>query len=190
MQEDWVRLVRNDNGPKAPGKIVYSEGDITNAVGRIAHELEERCSGQEPTFVILLKGGARFGCDLISAFKPSCKYDFIGVSSYGDNLSSSGKLEFYNYRLDRKLIDNRTVVLVDDICDSGATFAGVAAKLNNDFSPGKLFTCAMIWRDGSEFTPDLFGYHYKGDEFLVGYGLGAGELYRNLNEIVILEEDK
>lgn len=188
MQEDWARLIRNGgDSARQPGRIVYSAGDIAGAVNSVARRLADITDGQAPTFLILLKGGARFGCELIRAWPGESSYDFIGVSSYGERLASSGRVEFYHYSPDRQLIDSRTVVMVDDICDSGTTFAGVAGRLKSDFAPRVLLSCSLIWRSGAGFTPDLFGFRYDGEEFLVGYGLGAGERYRHLNDIRVIE---
>ena len=170
------------------GPVIYSSAAISAVVVSVANKLAARLDGQEPTLLILLKGGVRFGCELISALQLECSYDFIGVSSYGEALCSSGRVDFYHYRLNREQIDGRPVVLVDDICDSGKTFKAVSERIKTDFKPASLLSCALIWRDGSGFEPDFFGFHHEGDEFLVGYGLGAGESYRELNCIAVLEQ--
>ena len=175
--------------PDRPGRVVYSAEQIEEAVGGIAGRIAVRLDGEEPTLLILLKGGVMFGSDLIRAFPQGCNFDFIGVSSYGEALASSGRVDFYLYNLQRELIDNRPVILVDDICDSGTTFSAVAARVAADFAPSRLLSCSLIWRDGSGFTPDFHGFQHAGDEFLVGYGLGAGEQYRSLGEIMVLERD-
>ncbi len=174
------------NSGCAPGRVLYSAEAVNGAVRELASRIAARLGGEAPTLLILLKGGARFGCDLIRALPGKVNYDFVGVSSYGEELSSSGKVEFYLYRPERSLIDSRPVVLVDDICDSGTTFSAVSGCLKRDFAPALLLSCALIRRDGAGFTPDFHGFHYRGDEFLVGYGLGAGERYRELDEILVL----
>ncbi len=175
---------------RAPGRILYNSTQIASTVDELAVKISERLEGRAPTLLILLKGGARFGCDLIRALPGEVNYDFIGVSSYGEQLTSSGKLDFYLYRPPRELIDSRAVVLVDDICDSGTTFREVSARLKLDYKPATLLSCSLIWRDGAGFTPDFFGFHHKGDEFMVGYGLGAGESHRELGEIAVLEQSE
>jgi hypoxanthine phosphoribosyltransferase len=171
-----------------PGKILYSSAKIAGAVHDLAGAITERLDGLAPTLLIMLKGGARLGCDLIRALPGEVNYDFVGVSSYGKELSSSGTVDFYLYQPARELIDSRPVVLVDDICDSGTTFRAVTERLKRDYEPGVLLSCSLIWREGAGFTPDFHGFHYNGGEFLVGYGLGAGEHYRELEDIIILEQ--
>jgi hypoxanthine phosphoribosyltransferase len=189
VSEDRARMRGSRKGAaRVPGRILYNSAQIASAVHELAKKIEERLEGRAPTLLILLKGGARFGCDLIRALPGEVNFDFLGVSSYGNNLLSSGTVDFYLYRPARELIDSRPVVLVDDICDSGTTFSAVSERLRRDFNPEVLLSCSLIWREGAGFTPDFRGFHYSGDEFLVGYGLGAGELHRELEEIVILEQ--
>jgi hypoxanthine phosphoribosyltransferase len=170
------------------GRILYSRDEIAAAVTKIAAEIEAAARSRELTILGILKGGARFACDLMTAYEGPYFYEFISASSYGMELNSCGAVEFHHYRLDRELIDNRPVLLVDDICDSGATFGAVAGRILADYMPETLYTCSLIWREGAGFTPDMWGFHYPGREFLVGYGLGAGEHYRYLNEIRVLNQ--
>ncbi|MFC1544722.1 phosphoribosyltransferase [Gemmatimonadota bacterium] len=172
----------------SPGKVLYEKKLIGRAVMKMSRGLKKAVGKNELTFLIILKGGARFASDLMSAYDGPYYYEFISASSYGGDLNSRGAVEFQHCNPDRELIDNRHVVLVDDICDSGATFGAVAGRILAEFNPAQLLTCSLIWRDGSGFTPDLWGFHYMGEEFLVGYGLGAGEQYRYLDDIVILEQ--
>lgn len=189
MAEDRARLTGNHkDGLRAPGRILYSSTEIAAAVLAIAGKITDRTGGEALSLLILLKGGVRFGCDLIRALPGEFYHDFAGVSSYGEEQSSSGKVEFYHFQPGRELIDNRVVVLVDDICDSGATFSAVTERLRRDYKPSSLLSCALIWREGAGFTPDFHGFHYGGDQFLVGYGLGAGERYRELDGVYILDQ--
>lgn len=171
------------------GKILYCKAEIRQAVQRIAVELRKELGGSELTFLIILKGGARFACDLMTAYGGPYRYDFITASSYGMELNSCGAVEFNDFNLARELIDSQEVVLVDDICDSGATFGAVAGRILAEYAPARLITCSLIWREGAGFIPDLWGFHCLGKEYLVGYGLGAGEEFRYLEDIRILEQD-
>ena len=170
------------------GRVLYNKEAIGEAVKMMAGDLERAAGNKDLTFLIILKGGSRFAHDLMSAYSGTYNYEFICVSSYGRELNSCSAVEFHHCNPDRDLVDNCNVVLVDDICDSGATFGAVAGRILAEFSPAQLLTCSLIWREGSGFTPDLWGFHYLGEEFLVGYGLGAGEQYRYLDEIAILNQ--
>jgi hypoxanthine phosphoribosyltransferase len=175
------------SGESTPGETIYGREEIAATVRRLAGELKVRLAGEEPTFLVLLKGGARFGCALIEAWAGPCDYDFIGVSSYGRSTESTGVLEYYLYPPARELIDNRTVVLVDDICDSGKTLAEVTARLEQEFTLRRLIGCALILRAGAGYEPELWGFRHRDHRFLVGYGLGAGERFRWLEGIAALQ---
>jgi hypoxanthine phosphoribosyltransferase len=138
----------------------------------------------EITFIVLLKGGARFAFDLMNNFPADYYYDFIGVSSYQDSTCPGDSIDFFYYRLEKELIDNKAVVLLDDISDSGRTFISALGKIRNDFKPKAIKTCALILREKSEFKPDYYGFITSSDSFLIGYGLGVGEKYRHLNDIL------
>ena len=65
----------------SPGKTLYRKDEIEKAVTRIAGQLKGAAANYELTFIIILKGGARFACDLMSAFDGPYDYEFIHVSS-------------------------------------------------------------------------------------------------------------
>ena len=169
-------------------KLIFSYEKILQAVqsmaGAIQRDLSEHCSTVDAvTFVVLLKGGARFGFDLMSRYPGAFYYDFAGVSSYSEGTRSSGVVEFYHFSLRRDLIDQRVVVILDDICDSGLTFARVAERIEREFDPLVVKSCALVHRQGSTYHPDYFGLSVSGEDYFVGYGLGMGEEYRHLNGI-------
>lgn len=174
-------------------KPLFSHAMIMEGISVLAEKIYHGLAGEketpEPvTFIILLKGGARFACDLMAKYPGRCYYDFVGVSSYADKKSSGGTVDFYHFAPPRDLVDGRTVVLLDDICDSGLTFKSVAERMMREFKPGEVRTCALLRRWDSVFKPDFFAFEVCGGDFLVGYGLGLGEEYRDLNGIFTLEK--
>ena len=175
-----------------PERLLYSAEQICGGVGELAAELYRRLGPDElVTFVVLLKGGARFAFDLLSRYPGPYYYDFIGVASYGESVSPAGAVDFYHYGLNRELIDGRKVILLDDICDSGATFQAAVDRIHGDYAPVEILTCSLLWRAGSGFSPDFFAFRLDSNDYLVGYGLGAGEDFRHLKDIFTLdfEED-
>ncbi|MFH1068123.1 MAG: phosphoribosyltransferase family protein [Candidatus Glassbacteria bacterium] len=171
-----------------PKRLLYDTEQIRQAVETLAAAVFKRLGpGTPATFVILLKGGARFAFDLLSRYPAPYYYDFLGVASYGEDTDSQGIVKFYHYALDRETIDGRAVVLLDDICDSGATFRAVVDRIKTDYAPAEILTCSLVWRSGAGFSPDFFAFQLDSNDYLVGYGLGAGEDFRHLNDIYTLD---
>lgn len=165
--------------------LIYDHERILEAVEGLAKDLhrDPGRGNDAVTFLVLLKGGARFAFDLMSCFPAEYRYDFAHVSSYADNTFSQGMVEFRYFALKPELINGRLVVLLDDICDTGVTFAAVTERIRREFEPLAIRSCSLIRRAGSSFTPDHFAFEAAGDDFFVGYGLGIGEEYRHLNGI-------
>jgi len=184
---------RKEIGLSAELKPIFSHAMIMDGVSALAENIYRSLGGEkgtpEPvTFIVLLKGGVRFACDLMAKYPGRYYYDFAGVSSYADNKSSRGTVDFYHFAPRRELIDGQTVVLLDDICDSGLTFQSVAGRVMRDFKPGAVRTCALLCRGDSAFKPDFHAFEVSSGDFLVGYGLGLGEEHRDLNGVFRLAE--
>ncbi len=169
-------------------KLMFSYEQVLAGVGAMAQGVYQGLTGPEGeaaavTFLVLLKGGVRFACDLMASYPGRYYYDFASVSSYADNTYSRGVVEFSHFAPRRDLLDGRVVVLLDDICDSGLTLGSVAGRLEREFQPAAIKTCVLLHRQGAAFTPDFSVFQVSGEDYLVGYGLGMGEEYRNLNGI-------
>ena len=114
--------------------------------------------------------------------------DFMAVSSYGDGTSSSGVVRI---NLDLKQeIDDYDVLIVEDIIDSGLTL-DYLRRLLLERNPRSLRICALLSkpsRHKMDVPVDYVGFEVP-DEFVVGYGLDYGELYRNLPYIAVLKPE-
>ena len=141
-----------------------------------------------PVYLIgVLKGACIFLADLARAMKTPARLEFIGISSYGKNKTSSGQV-----RLTKDLdvvIEGHHVILVEDILDSGITLTYLA-KLMAQRKPKSLRIATLLdkpERRQSQVKVDYVGFHIP-DEFVVGYGLDYAEDYRNLKDVCILVE--
>jgi hypoxanthine phosphoribosyltransferase len=108
------------------------------------------------------------------------------VGSYDGRRETSGQI-----RITKDIeqsIENRDVVLVEDILDTGLTLAAVHALLQSR-RPRSLRTVCLLDKPARRqvnIPVDYVGFTIE-DHFVVGYGLDAGELYRNLPYVGILE---
>ncbi len=138
--------------------------------------------------VAVLKGSVMFMVDLARSIDLPLAMDFMAISSYGASTQSSGVV-----RLLKDLetdINDRHVLIVEDIIDSGLTLAYLVDQLQRR-NPASLRICALLnkpERRMSNVVVDYLGFDIP-NEFAVGYGLDYAEKYRNLPYIGVLKEE-
>ena len=145
----------------------------------------ERLVAQLPDLSQVLRGSVVFLADLIRAMDIPVECDFIAVASYGTSSRSSGIV-----KLTADLsasIEDRDVLIVEDIVDTGRTLAYLRRNLETR-RPRSLRVCALLDKVARREVPvdlDFVGFTIP-DEFVVGYGLDYAGLYRNLPYLGIL----
>ncbi len=167
-------------------EILFNEEQIQKRVKEIAAQLDEHFKGEQITFLCILKGSFMFFSDLLKYIKADVRIDFMQVSSYGSSTTSSGSIKIKK-DLDVD-IENRNVVVVEDIVDSGITLSNLKEYLLSK-KPKDLKICAFLdkyERRVTDIDVDYIGYKIE-DNFVVGYGLDYDEKFRSLPYIGILE---
>ena len=169
-------------------KVLLSAEQIHERIQAMGAEIDRDYPDGEPVYLIgVLKGACIFLADLARAMKTPARLEFIGISSYGKNKTSSGQV-----RLTKDLdvvIEGHHVILVEDILDSGITLTYLA-RMMAQRKPKSLRIATLLdkpERRQSQVKVDYVGFHIP-DEFVVGYGLDYGEDYRNLKDVCILAE--
>lgn len=154
-------------------------------LGRI---LSDEYRGLNPLVICVLKGAVPFMADLIRQMDIPCEMDFMAVSSYGSSTQSSGVVRILK-DLDTP-VQNRHVIVVEDIMDSGLTLSRLVELLKHrDAASVKVVTLLdKPDRRKVDISPDYSGFTIP-DEFVVGYGLDYAEKYRNLPFIGILKPE-
>ena len=167
-------------------EILLTEEQIAARVKELGEQLTAEYQGKELVVVALLKGCAWFVTDLTRAMDLPMRVDFMVASSYGDGTTTSGKV---NVKLDLSCdIEGKHVLLVDDIIDSGVTFAAISDMLK-ERKPASLKTVALCDKAARRINgldADYVGFVIP-DEFVVGYGLDYAQDYRNLPYIGVLD---
>ena len=166
--------------------VLITEEQIKQRVQEMGEQLSKEYAGKRVIIICLLKGAAYFACDLSRAMSIPVRMEFMVASSYGNSTSTSGSVAV---RLDvADDIAGMHVLLVDDIIDTGLTFAKVKALLETK-KPASVKTIAMC--DKEERRKNGMHADYVGftipDEFVVGYGLDYAGDYRNLPFIGVLK---
>jgi hypoxanthine phosphoribosyltransferase len=166
-------------------RILISRRQLASRVRRLALHIERDFAGQDLVIVPILTGTVMFLADLLRNLSLPLRLDFVGVSSYRHR-TTPGKLIFTKeLQLD---IRGRSVLLVDDILDTGTTLARVVAKLQTQH-PRSLKTCVLLDKRARRRHPieaDYVGFAIP-DLFVVGYGLDFAERYRNLPFLAVLK---
>ena len=162
-----------------PGEVLVTRERLTERVREMAAEISADYAGRDLLVIGILKGAVFFTADLVRELTVPCEIDFMSVSSYGSATHSSGVV-----RITKDLdvaIEGRDVLLVEDVIDSGRTLRYLMRNLSAR-DPASLETCALLSKPAADRL-DL-GTRYVGfrlpDVFVVGYGLDAGERFREL----------
>lgn len=167
-------------------KVLLTKEEIDARVSEMGQQITEDYAGKDLVVIILLKGAAWFATDLTRAIDLPLRVDFMVASSYGDGTSTSGSVKV---RLDiNENINGKHVLLIDDIIDSGVTFAAISnmLKLQKPASLKTVALCDKADRRINGLEADYVGFKIP-DEFVVGYGLDYAGDYRNLPFIGVLK---
>jgi hypoxanthine phosphoribosyltransferase len=143
-------------------------------------------TGQDLLLITVLKGAVIFVTDLARAIPVPTQFEFMAVSSYGSSTSSSGVVRILK-DLDRD-INNRDVLIVEDVVDSGLTLSWLSRNLSTRH-PRSLRVCTLLRKpDAMHANVDIayVGFDIP-NEFVVGYGLDYDERYRDLSYIGTLD---
>ena len=166
--------------------VLLTNEQLQKRIKELGEQLCKDYAGKKVVMIVLLKGAAYFATALSLAMNMPLRMEFMVVSSYGNGDETTGNVAV---RLDIKdEIAGKHVLLVDDIIDSGLTFANIK-KLLSTKHPASIKTVAMCdkrERRQNGFEADYVGFKVP-DEFVVGFGLDYAGDYRNLPYIGILK---
>ena len=160
-------------------RIVYSEEDIQRRVREMAREITDSHEPGEELLVLgLLKGSFIFMADLVRNIHHPLQLDFLVASSYGNATESSGDVRLL-YDPEASL-GGRSVILVEDIIDSGNTLNRLIPLLEAR-GPSSLEVCALLHKRVAKLDREVKWVGFDAPlEFLVGYGLDYSENFRHL----------
>jgi hypoxanthine phosphoribosyltransferase len=169
-------------------EVLIDEQTLQARVAELGAEITRDYEGREPLLVGVLKGAIFFMADLMRRIELPCEVDFMAISSYGAGIDSSGVVRILK-DLDAS-IENRNVLIVEDIVDSGLTLSYLLRNLEAR-RPASLEICALLTKP--ERRENDVHCRYVGFEipnrFVIGYGLDFAERYRNLPYIAVLRDE-
>ena len=171
-------------------RVLLSQEQIQSRVQEMGRQIAWDYRGKNPAMVCILKGAIMFYTDLLRAMPIQLSMDFMAVSSYGKRTKSSGEVEI---RKDLSTsIENRHVIIVEDIIDSGYTLTYLTRMLAAR-GASSIKICTLLDKPsrrapGITLKSDYYGFEVP-DAFVVGYGLDYNEAYRNLPYIGVLKSE-
>jgi hypoxanthine phosphoribosyltransferase len=167
-------------------KILIPEAKLKEKIAELGRKISNDYKGKVPILISVLKGSFIFIADLCRVITIPVIFEFMAVSSYGTSMQSSGVV-----RITKDLdcnIENKDVIIVEDIIDSGRTLNYLIKNLKAR-NPKTLEVCALLDKNVPGKVKNQV--RYKGfdipNEFVVGYGLDYSENYRNLPFIGYIE---
>ena len=168
-------------------RVLFSEDVILEGIDQVARAIVERFDGRDFTVVSILKGSCIFSADLIRRIPVPLELAFVSASSYRDKITS-GELEISFFPTGE--IEGRSLLLVDDILDTGQTMSRLKAEFLAR-GASEVATCVFLdkpSRRAVELDAD-FKVLEVDDLFVVGYGLDFNGRYRNLPYVGVLRPE-
>ena len=160
-------------------QTLISAEEIHTRVQALGAQIRADYPDQTLTLIAVLKGSFIFLADLVRAIPGNVRVEFLGVASYHGGTTSSGAVQITQDL--RSEIGGQVCILVEDIVDTGLTM-DYLLKMLEVRGPKALKVAALLDKPSNRETAvqvDYVGFSIP-DEFVVGYGLDLGELYRNL----------
>ncbi len=169
-------------------KILITKRQIKSKIKELAKEISRDYEGKIPLLIAVLKGSFMFLADLVRELSIDIEIEFIELSSYGKSTESSGEVRVIKWL--KKEIENRDILLIEDIVDTGLTLSSLLNKIKKN-SPSSLKVCCLTSKPARreiDVPIDYLGFDVP-NKFIVGYGIDYNEIYRNLPEIYYLENE-
>ena len=170
---------------------LVSQKEIEEIVTKIADQINAEYANSQKKLVLIciLKGSVMFTSELMKKITLPVEMDFMKVSSYGSQTTSSGII---NIHIDIKRDDISDVdfIIIEDIIDSGRTLSHLVKYLSEK-GANSVKTCTLLDKPSRrtvDFTPDYCGRQIP-DKFVVGFGLDFNEKYRNLPFVGVLKPE-
>lgn len=168
-------------------RLLIEAAEIDKAIAEVAQKMNEDLKNDRPLFLSILNGSFMFTSDLLKQITiAGSEVCFIKIASYAGTCSSGKVRELIGFNKD---ITNRTVVIVEDMIDSGKSMSYLLESLKSK-NPAKIIVSAMFYKPEALVCPvpvDYYAMQLKND-FVIGRGLDYNDLGRNYPDLYVLDE--
>jgi hypoxanthine phosphoribosyltransferase len=167
--------------------VLFGREDIRRRIDQLGRDITGDYEGRAPVLISVLKGGSVFLADLMRHVHLPIAIDYMSISRYGGAAESMGRVRIVkDLEVD---VGGRDVLIVEDIVDTGLTLSYLITVLESR-QPASVEVCALLDKSVRRITP--LPIRYVGfdcpDVFVVGYGLDFQERYRNLPDILAVQD--
>lgn len=166
--------------------VSMPEAKILQRVAEVAADISRDLEGQRPIFLAVLNGSFIFAADLLRAVSIPCEISFVRMASYSGTVSTGKVKELLGLKED---IEGRTVVVVEDIIDSGLTMKELIQTLQAKHPADIRIASLLVKPDNMkvDLKIDYRCFDIPND-FILGYGLDYDGYGRNLRDIYTVVE--
>jgi hypoxanthine phosphoribosyltransferase len=161
--------------------------DIEYAISTVASDMNRDLKDSDPLMICVLNGSFMFAADLMKKLTFPCQITFVKLSSY-EGTQSTGKVKSVIGLTES--IKDRTIVVLEDIIDTGVTMTHVLKQLN-ELGPKEIKVAALFYKPDvcrCEISIDYVGMSIP-DDFVVGFGLDYKGYGRNLTDLYTVVEE-
>lgn len=184
-------MIKIDNNTLQINGKIFKKYLNSKKINIIVSKLSERINSdfkdKKPFFLLVLNGSIIFGADLLRKINLDCSITTISAKSYGNKMTSSGKVVLGNLSKD---LSNKDIVIVEDIIDSGYTMKKIIDEISK-IKPASIKIVSLLSKPSRrkvDLHIDYIGIEIP-DKFVVGYGLDYAEKGRNLPDIYALNDE-
>lgn len=167
--------------------VLFGREDIRRRIEELGRTITGDYEGRAPVLVSVLKGGSLFLADLIREIRLPLAIDYMALSRYGDATESMGRVRIVK-DLEQD-VGGRDVIVVEDIVDTGLTLSYLISVIQSR-EPASVEVCALLDKSVRRIAPVTI--RYRGfecpDVFVVGFGLDFQERYRNVPDILAVQD--
>ncbi len=171
-------------------EVVMTKEEIEAAAERIAKELDEKFKDDEklPVFIVVMRGALYFMAELRKRMRIPSYDAYVQIRSY-NRTQSTGNIQYlHEPEVD---LDGRSVVVVEDVVDTGYSMEFLKKHLNEIAKPKNVYICALLDKKCARKVPvdvDFVGKTLTEDKFVVGFGLDYNGLGRNSDYVWVPTE--
>ncbi|HCD77783.1 MAG TPA: hypoxanthine phosphoribosyltransferase [Prevotella sp.] len=167
-------------------ETLIPEEEILRRVKTVADKMNNDLKGKNPLLLGVLNGSFIFAADLMRMLTIDCEISFVKMSSYNGTSSTGNVKKLVGLK---ENIEGRTIVIVEDIVDTGLTMEQMLKYLE-EFKPAEVHICTLLLKPENlkrDLNIEYVAMEIPND-FILGYGLDYDGLGRNLRDIYVVKE--